>query len=137
MEETRLGIPVIFHEECLHGLVASHTTSFPHPIALAGTFNPELVEEVYTMIAKETRLRGGHQALTPVVDIARDARWGRVEETYGEDPYLTSRIGSAAIRGFQGAGQIIDKEHIAATLKHFAGHGQPENGTNAAPANYA
>lgn len=137
MEETRLGIPVIFHEECLHGLVASHTTSFPHPIAMAGTFNTRLVEEVYTMIAKETRLRGGHQALTPVVDIARDARWGRVEETFGEDPYLTSRIGISAIRGFQGTEQAIDKEHIAATLKHFAAHGQPENGTNTGPANYS
>lgn len=137
MEETRLGIPVIFHEECLHGLVADKTTSFPHPIAMAGTFNRDLVEEVYTMIAKETRLRGGHQALTPVVDIARDARWGRVEETFGEDPYLTSQIGIAAIQGFQGKTQAIDKEHIAATLKHFAAHGQPENGTNTAPANYS
>ena len=137
MEETRLGIPVIFHEECLHGLVASHTTSFPHPIAMAGTFNTRLVEEVYTMIAKETRLRGGHQALTPVVDIARDARWGRVEETFGEDPYLTSRIGISAIQGFQGREKAIDKEHIVATLKHFAAHGQPENGTNIAPANYS
>jgi len=137
MEESRLGIPVIFHEECLHGLVAAHTTSFPHPIALAGTFNPSLVEEVYAMIAKETRLRGGHQALTPVVDIARDARWGRVEETYGEDPYLSAQIGIAAVNGFQGKDERISKEHIAATLKHFAGHGQPENGTNAAPANYS
>jgi beta-glucosidase len=137
VEHTRLGIPVIFHEECLHGLVASHTTSFPHPIAMAGTFDRELVEEVYTLIAKETRLRGGHQALTPVVDIARDARWGRVEETFGEDPYLSSQIGISAINGFQGTGQDIDKEHIVATLKHFAGHGQPENGTNAAPANYS
>lgn len=137
IENSRLGIPVIFHEECLHGLVAAHTTSFPHPIAMAGTFNPELVHEVYTMIAKETRLRGGHQALTPVVDIARDARWGRIEETFGEDPYLTTQIGIAAIKGFQGKGPLIDSEHIAATLKHFAGHGQAENGTNAAPANYS
>ncbi|MFC2090612.1 glycoside hydrolase family 3 N-terminal domain-containing protein [Bacteroidota bacterium] len=137
IENTRLGIPVIFHEECLHGLVASQATSFPHPIAIAGTFNDALVGEVYTMIAKETRLRGGHQALTPVVDIARDARWGRVEETYGEDPYLTSRIGIAAVKGFQGEGPEIDKEHIAATLKHFAAHGQPEGGTNTAPANYS
>lgn len=137
IENTRLGIPVIFHEECLHGLVASQATSFPHPIAMAGTFNPELVKKVYTMIAKETRLRGGHQALTPVVDIARDARWGRVEETFGEDPYLTSQIGISAINGFQGEKQGINNEHIAATLKHFAAHGQPENGTNIAPANYS
>ena len=137
IENTRLGIPVIIHEECLHGMVASHTTSFPHPIAMAGTFNRDLVKKVYTMIAKETRLRGGHQALTPVVDIARDARWGRVEETFGEDPYLTSQIGIAAINGFQGEKQEIDNEHIAGTLKHFAAHGQPENGTNTAPANYS
>ena len=137
IENSRLGIPVIFHEECLHGLVASHATSFPHPIAMAGTFNRKLVEEVYSAIAKETRLRGGHQALTPVVDIARDARWGRVEETYGEDPYLTAQMGISAIRGFQGYNTEIDDEHIAATLKHFAAHGQPEGGTNTAPANYS
>ena len=137
VENSRLGIPVIFHEECLHGLVASHATSFPHPIALAGSFNTELVEEVYTLIAKETRLRGGHQALTPVVDIARDARWGRIEETYGEDPYLTSQIGIAAVNGFQGTQEKIDNVHIAATLKHFAAHGQPVGGTNTAPANYS
>lgn len=137
IENTRLGIPVIFHEECLHGLVAAHTTSFPHPIALAGTFNPDLIKTVYSVIAKETRLRGGHQALTPVVDIARDARWGRVEETFGEDPYLTTQVGIAAVVGFQGESSIIDHEHIIATLKHFAAHGQAENGTNAAPANYS
>ncbi len=137
IENSRLGIPVIFHEECLHGLVAAHTTSFPHPIAMAGTFSPDLVKEVYTMIAKETRLRGGHQALTPVVDIARDARWGRVEETYGEDPYLTTQMGIAAVKGFQGEGPEIGREHIAATLKHFAAHGQPEGGANTAPANYS
>ena len=135
IENTRLGIPVIFHEECLHGLVASYATSFPHPIAMAGSFNPELVNEVYTMIAKETRLRGGHQALTPVVDIARDPRWGRVEENFGEDPYLTSQIGIAAVKGFQGEKQEIDNEHIVATLKHFVGAGQSENGTNTGPVN--
>lgn len=137
VEETRLGIPAIFHEECLHGMVASHTTSTPHPIAMAGTFNPELVEEVYSMIARETRLRGGHQALTPVVDIARDARWGRVEETFGEDPYLTGRMGTAVIKGFQGDATFKNKDRIVGTLKHFAGHGQPEGGTNTAPANYS
>ena len=137
VEETRLGIPAIFHEECLHGLVASHATSTPHPIAMAGTFNTELVEEVYAMIAKETRLRGGHQALTPVVDIARDARWGRVEETFGEDPYLSAKMGTAVIKGFQGDATFKNKEKIVGTLKHFAAHGQPEGGTNTAPANYS
>ncbi len=137
IEETRLGIPAIFHEECLHGLVAQDATSFPHPIAMAGTFNTELIEKVYANIAEETRARGSHQALTPVVDIARDARWGRVEETYGEDPYLTSQMGIAAIKGFQGDALFKNKKHIVATLKHFAAHGQPEGGTNTAPANYS
>jgi beta-glucosidase len=137
LEETRLGIPAIFHEECLHGLVAGHATSTPHPIALAGSFDTELVKRVYEMIAAESRSRGVHQALTPVVDVARDARWGRVEETYGEDPWLVSRMGIAAVRGFQGDGSYHDKAHILATLKHFAAHGQPEGGTNTAPANYS
>ncbi len=137
VEETRLGIPAIFHEECLHGMVASHATSTPHPIAMAGTFNTELVEEVYSMIAKETRLRGGHQALTPVVDIARDARWGRIEETFGEDPYLAGEMGTAVIKGFQGDATFKNKDRIVGTLKHFAAHGQPEGGTNTAPANYS
>ncbi|MDX2429845.1 MAG: glycoside hydrolase family 3 N-terminal domain-containing protein, partial [Bacteroides sp.] len=133
MEETRLGIPVIFHEECLHGLVAEYATSTPQPIAMAGTFDPELLERAYAMIALETRLRGAHQALTPVVDVARDARWGRVEETFGEDPYLTTQMGIAAIRGFQGDGSFKGKKNIIGTLKHFAAHGQPEGGTNTAP----
>jgi beta-glucosidase len=137
IEQTRLGIPVIFHEECLHGLAAAHATSFPQPIALAGTFNPELLKEVYRMIAKETRLRGGHQALTPVVDVARDPRWGRVEETFGEDTYLVTQMGKAAVNGFQGDGSFSDNEHVLATLKHFVGHGEPVGGTNTAPANYS
>ncbi len=137
MEETRLGIPAIFHEECLHGLVASYATSTPQPIAMAGTFHPELVEEVYAAVAKETRLRGTHQALTPVVDVARDPRWGRVEETFGEDPYLVAQMGCAVVRGFQGDASYKDKDKIIANLKHFAAHGQPEGGTNTAPANYS
>jgi beta-glucosidase len=135
LEESRLGIPVIFHEECLHGHAAIDSTSFPQPIGLAATFNPELVEKLFTMTALEARLRGTHQALTPVVDVARDPRWGRVEETYGEDPYLVSRMGIAAVRGFQGDASFRDKEHVIATLKHFVGHGQPESGMNCAPAN--
>ena len=135
IENTRLGIPVIFHEECLHGHAAIGGTSFPQPIALAATFNPQLVESLFTMTAAEARLRGTHQALTPVVDVARDPRWGRVEETYGEDPYLVARMGVAAVRGFQGDATFRDKRHVIATLKHFAGHGQPESGINCAPAN--
>jgi beta-glucosidase len=135
IENSRLGIPVIFHEECLHGHAAIGGTSFPQPIALGATFSPELVEALFTMTAAEARLRGTHQALTPVVDVAREPRWGRVEETYGEDPYLVSRLGIAAVRGFQGDATFGDKRRVIATLKHFAAHGQPESGTNCAPTN--
>jgi beta-glucosidase len=135
LENSRLGIPVIFHEECLHGHAAPGGTSFPQPIALGATFNPELVESLFTMTALEARLRGAHHALTPVVDVAREPRWGRVEETYGEDPYLVSRLGIAAVRGFQGDATFKDKRRVLATLKHFVGHGQPESGMNCAPSN--
>lgn len=135
IEETRLGIPVIFHEECLHGLAARDATSYPQPIGLASSFNPALVEAIYSAIAKDARSRGAHQALTPVLDVARDPRWGRVEETFGEDPYLVAQMGIAAVRGFQGDATFKNKDHVIATLKHFAAHGQPESGTNCAPAN--
>ncbi len=135
IEESRLGIPVIFHEECLHGHAAIGATSFPQPIGLGATFNPDLVEKLYTMTAEETRVRGAHQALTPVVDVARDARWGRVEETYGEDPCLNTQLGIAAVKGFQGDATFQDKKRVIATLKHFAAHGQPESGQNCAPVN--
>lgn len=135
MENSRLGIPVIFHEECLHGLAGTNATSFPQPIALAGTFNPDLIEEVYKISALEARARGGHQALTPVVDIARDPRWGRVEETFGEDPFLVGRMGVAAVKGFQGDASFTDKTRVLATLKHFAAHGAPEAGMNCGPVN--
>ncbi|HEX4793269.1 MAG TPA: glycoside hydrolase family 3 N-terminal domain-containing protein [Humisphaera sp.] len=135
LENSRLGIPVIFHEECLHGHAAPAATSFSQPIGLGATFNPKLVESLYTMTAYEARVRGTHQALTPVVDVARDPRWGRVEETYGEDPYLCTRMGIAAVKGFQGDASFKDKKRVIATLKHFAAHGQPESGMNCAPAN--
>ena len=135
MEHSRLGIPVMFHEECLHGHAAIGATSFPQPIGLGATFNPDLVEKLFTMTAEEARVRGAHQALTPVVDVARDARWGRVEETYGEDPFLNTQLGIAAVRGFQGNAEFADKKRVIATLKHFAAHGQPESGQNCAPVN--
>jgi len=135
LERSRLGIPVLFHEECLHGHAARDATSFSQPIGLGATFNPVLVEALFTMTAAEARARGAHQALTPVVDVARDPRWGRVEETYGEDPFLNTRLGMAAVRGFQGDGSFRDKTRLIATLKHFAAHGQPESGMNCAPAN--
>jgi beta-glucosidase len=133
IEESRLGIPVVFHEECLHGQAAVDATSFSQPIGLGATFDPDLVERLFTMTAAEARSRGTHQALTPVVDVARDPRWGRVEETYGEDPYLAAQLGVAAVRGFQGDGSFRDKQGVIATLKHFAAHGQPESGNNCAP----
>lgn len=135
LEHSRLGIPVVFHEECLHGHAARDATSFCQPIGLGATFNPALVEQLFTMTAYEARVRGTHQALTPVVDVARDPRWGRVEETYGEDPYLNTRLGVAAVRGFQGDATFKDKRRVMATLKHFAAHGQPESGQNCAPVN--
>ena len=141
-EHTRLGIPTFFVDEALHGLMAHGCTSFPQAIGLASTWDPELVQEVFTVAAHEMRVRGENYALTPVLDLAREPRWGRTEETYGEDPYLGSRIGVAAIRGLQGVSladspQPIDKQHVLATAKHFAVHGQPEGGRNSAPANYA
>jgi beta-glucosidase len=135
IENSRLGIPVMFHEECLHGQAAVGGTSFSQPIGLGATFNPDLAEALYTMTAEEARLRGTHQALTPVVDCARDPRWGRVEETFGEDPYLVSRMGIAAVRGFQGDASFKNKSRVIATLKHFAAHGEPESGINCGPVN--
>ena len=136
-ENTRLGIPILFHEECLHGHAAPRGTSFPQAIALASTWDPVLVRDVFAATAAEVRARGAQQCLAPVLDLARDPRWGRTEETYGEDPYLVSRIGVAAIQGFQGVDPFIDKSHVVATAKHFAVHGQPEGGTNVAPGNYS
>src|SRR5437764_13277394 len=97
MENTPLGIPVMFHEECLHGHAAPKGTSYPQPIALASSWDTDLVERIFAATAAEVRARGGQQALTPVLDLAREPRWGRSEETYGEDPYLVSRLGVACI----------------------------------------
>jgi beta-glucosidase len=136
-EQTRLGIPAIIHEESLHGLVAPGATSFPQAIALASTWDVGLVEKAFGVAALEGRSRGAQQVLAPVLDLARDPRWGRTEETYGEDPYLVSRMAVACIRGFQGEAPTLDRQHVYATMKHFAVHGQPEGGRNAAPANYS
>jgi beta-glucosidase len=138
VEQTRLGIPAILHEEGLHGFVAPGTTSFPQAIALAATFDPALVEDVFTVAARQMRARGVQHVLAPVVDVARDPRWGRIEETYGEDTYLVTRMGVAAVNGFQGRRTSpdapMDGVHVMATLKHMTGHGYPEGGRNAAPA---
>ena len=134
VEKTRLGIPILFHEEALHGYVARGATSFPQSIALASTWDPALLERVFSVAAREMRARGATLALAPVVDVARDPRWGRIEETYGEDPYLVSEMGLAAIRGFQGTKLPLPPDKIMVTLKHMTGHGQPEGGMNVGPA---
>ncbi|KQN81988.1 glycoside hydrolase [Sphingomonas sp. Leaf62] len=135
VERTRLGIPMIMHEEALHGYVARGATSFPQSIALASSWDPALVERVFGVAAREMRARGANLALAPVVDVARDPRWGRIEETYGEDPHLVGEMGLAAIRGFQGTTLPLAPTKVMVTLKHMTGHGQPENGTNVGPAN--
>jgi beta-glucosidase len=137
IENTRLGIPAIFHDEALHGHMAQKGTHFPQPIALASSWDLDLISKVFTAAALEARARGGHQVLGPNLDLARDPRWGRTEETYGEDPYLVSRMGVACIKALQGKGPGVDGEHVIATAKHYAAHGQPEGGTNIAPANYS
>ena len=136
-EETRLGIPALGIGEGLHGYMAHEATSFPQAIGLASAWDPELHQKVFSVVAREMRARGAHYVLSPVLDLARDPRWGRTEETYGEDPYLVSRLGLAAVRGLQGEHFTGDPEHVLATAKHFAAHGQPEAGTNCGPANYA
>jgi len=134
VEHTRLGIPILMHEESLHGYVARGATSFPQAIALASTWDPGLVTQVFSVAAREARARGATLVLAPVVDVARDPRWGRIEETYGEDPYLVTQMGLAAIRGFQGPTLPLPADKVFVTLKHFTGHGWPENGTNVGPA---
>ena len=137
VERTRLGIPALFQGEALHGFMSNGSTSFPQVLGLASTWDPELVERVFSAAADEMAAAGVRQAFTPVLDLARDPRWGRTEETYGEDPFLVSSMGVAAIRGLQGTSFVIDRHHVLATAKHFAAHGQPEGGRNTAPANYS
>jgi len=137
IEKTRLGIPVIFPGEALHGYMEYGSTSFPQALGLASTWDPALVKRIFTAIGDEAGSRGAGQVFSPVLDIARDPRWGRTEETFGEDPYLVSRMGVAAIEGLQGDPYIVDRHHVLATAKHFAVHGMPEGGTNTAPGNYS
>ncbi len=131
---TRLGIPILFHEESLHGYMAPEATSFPQAIALAGSFDRDLMTRVQAVIGREVRAHGTVLALSPVVDIARDPRWGRIEETFGEDPYLCGEMGVAAVLGLQGPGKTLARDKVFATLKHMTGHGQPLAGNNVAPA---
>jgi beta-glucosidase len=130
-EHTRLGIPAMIHEECLAGYESQQATMFPQIIGVAATWEPELVEQMMTIVREQMRAVGVHQGLSPVLDVARDPRWGRVEETFGEDPYLIARMGVAYVRGLQGD----DLAHgIVATGKHFLGYGLSEGGLNWAPA---
>jgi beta-glucosidase len=133
-ENTRLGIPVIIHGEGLHGFVGDHATSFPQAIALSGTWNLELIDKVYSITANEARSRGIQHLLSPVLDVARDPRWGRFSETFGEDPYLTGEIGVQVMKSYQGDNQDVNNpHHVMATLKHFPGSGTTVGGLNVAP----
>ncbi len=136
-EKSRLGIPAMFLGEGLHGYMEYGSTSFPQALGMASTWDPALVKRVFTAVGEEAGSRGAGQVFSPVLDLARDPRWGRTEETYGEDPYLVGRMGVAAIEGLQGDQFVIGRHHVLATAKHFAVHGQPEGGTNTAPANFS
>jgi beta-glucosidase len=131
VEETRLGIPAIFHEETLHGVLATGAPSFQQSIGAAATFDPDLIEATAVTIRRRMLAFGGRLALAPVLDLARDPRWGRIEETYGEDPYLAAAMGIAYVRGLQGDDLA---QGVAATGKHLVGHGLAEGGLNQAPA---
>ncbi len=139
IENTRLQIPAIFHDEILHGTMGEGATVFPVPLALASSWDTDLITRVFTVAARQTRIRGTHHVLGPNMDLAREPRWGRTEETYGEDPYLTARMVVALVKAVQGNATYqnpkIGDAHVIATGKHFAGHGQPENGTNIGPIN--
>jgi beta-glucosidase len=130
LEKTRLGIPAIIHEESCSGYMAKGATCFPQIIGVASTWETDLVEKMGKVIKEQMRAVGAHQALAPVLDIARDARWGRTEETFGEDPYLTSMMGLSYIRGIQDNSW---KTGVMATAKHFVGYGVSEGGMNWAP----
>ncbi len=133
VEQTRLGIPALFHDETAHGYMASDATIFPIPTALGSTWDTELVEQVFAVTGREARLRGATVALSPVIDLLREPRWGRTEEFFGEDPYLVAQMGIAAVRGQQGRSRPLGKDNIFVTLKHYI-HGSPQGGLNIAPA---
>ncbi|MDD2798018.1 MAG: glycoside hydrolase family 3 N-terminal domain-containing protein [Bacteroidales bacterium] len=135
IENSRLGIPMLVQGEALHGIVAYGATSFPQAIALAGTWDTDLIQKIFTQTALEARSRGTNFVFSPVLDIARDPRWGRMEETYGEDVFLVSQMGLACVTGLQGGKFEVDKSHVIASPKHFAGYGQCEGGRNFAPEN--
>jgi len=134
VEKTRLGIPVLFAEECPHGHMAIGTTVFPTSLAQASTWNEPLMHQMGTVIALEARSQGANIGYGPVLDIAREPRWSRMEETFGEDPVLAGILGTSFMRGMQGESQK-DGKHLFTTLKHFAAYGIPEGGHNGAQSN--
>ena len=126
LTRTRLGIPAVMHEESLHGYLATESVVYPQAVGMAATWNPALVEQAQGAIGAHLRALGATQTLSPVLDLGTDPRWGRIEETFGEDPYLVGEIASAAVRGLQSHG-------VTATAKHLVGHGAPEGGRNRGP----
>ncbi len=132
IENSRLKIPMLFAEECMHGHMAIGTTVFPTAIGQGSTWDPELIQKMATAIALETRAQGAHIGYGPILDIAREPRWSRVEETFGEDPYLIAEMGKAVVKGFQG-NSLKSQENVAATLKHFAAYGMSDGGQNGGP----
>ena len=131
VKNTRLGIPAIIHEECLNGFMAKEATIFPQIIGIASTWDPELIGRIAKVIRAQMRAAGVHQGLGPVLDVTRDPRWGRVEETFGEDPYLIAKMGTSYIKALQGNDL---REGVVTTPKHFVGYGASEGGLNWAPA---
>ncbi|EHY9857421.1 glycoside hydrolase family 3 C-terminal domain-containing protein [Vibrio parahaemolyticus] len=130
VEETRLGIPAMAHEECLVGLMAKGGTLYPSSLNYGHTWNPELIEEASQDIGRQARMVGAKQGLAPVLDVSRDVRWGRTEETLGEDPYLVGMMATSYVKGLQG-----EKRDLLATLKHYVGHSASEGARNHAPVN--
>ena len=145
VEETRLGIPALVHEECCSGYMARGATVYPQALGIAASWRPELAERMATEIRRQIRVCGGHQALAPVLDVTRDPRWGRTEETFGEDHHLVADFGVAYVRGLQGdpdhpapfAGDGAGGGGVVATAKHFVGYGLAEGGMNWAPVHIA
>ena len=134
VRRSRFGIPAFIFEECLHGLLADGATQFPQAIAMACAFNPALVTDVFAATAREARARGAQACFSPNIDICTDPRWGRAEETWGEDPYVVAQAARAIIEGLQGPrGEYLPADRIATSVKHFAGYGQGIGGRNFAP----
>ncbi|WP_277869980.1 glycoside hydrolase family 3 N-terminal domain-containing protein, partial [Vibrio breoganii] len=130
VEETRLGIPAISHEECLVGLMSSEATLYPSSLNYGHTWNPELIYNAASDIGRQVRAVGAKQGLAPVLDVSRDVRWGRTEETLGEDPYLVGVMATQYVKGLQG-----ENRDLYATLKHYVGHSASEGARNHAPVN--